>query len=200
MNDPTRLKAVLGEFARQQEAWTNRDQEPLAIAAEIKIADWVKITGIGLGDHGQYRITENGVSFKGWTAEQIADAPVWQQPDMLSENEHCLAFPCTPQQLLDFVRGDVSGCLGSLEQPVEALISNKPTLVEERIGTILAACRQLGYDPLNIPYAGKAAIKEICLRTPKLFTEETFRKAYGKASTSNRIRHSGREKYAGRGK
>ena len=193
------LTDMLRELTDQRDDWEKRELPNLP-TGEIDISAWVKITGVGLRSYGQYLISERGVSFKGWTPDQIAEAPVWQQPDMLAENEHCLSFPCTPQQLLDFVRSDVSGCLGSLEHPVEALVSNKPTLLEERIGKILAACRQLGYDPLNIPYAGKPAIKEICLRAPKLFTEETFRKAYSKASTTSQIRHSGREKYAGKGK
>lgn len=194
-----KLAGMLEEFMDQRDSWEKREQPPLS-TGEINIDAWEKITGIGSGLHGQYRIDKAGVFFKGWAEEQIDEAPIWQRPQMRAENEHCLTFPCTPHQLLTFIRADVSGCLGSLERPIEALISIKPTLIEERIGKILAACKQLGYDPLNIPYAGKPAIEEVCLGTPKLFTKETFRKAYSKASTTKRICHSGRDKYAGRGK
>lgn len=195
-----RLTDMLRELTDQRDDWERRELPNLP-TGEIDISAWVKITGIGLGSYGQYLISERGVSFKGWTTDQIAEAPAWQQPDMLAENEHRLSFPCTPQEFLDFVRDDVSGCLAQLEQLADALISTKPDITEERIKVILAACGRLGYDPLSIPYAGKIAIKNICLDTPGLyFTEETFKKAYSKASTTKRIRHSGREKYTGRGK
>ncbi|MBA4243049.1 MAG: hypothetical protein C0452_03935 [Pseudomonas sp.] len=194
-----KLADMLGELIDQRDSWERREQPHLP-TGEIDIAAWVKITGIGLGKHGQYQITENGVSFKGWATQQIAEAPVWQQPDMLAENEHRLTFPCTPQQLLDFVRGDVSGCLSSVEQSVEALISSEPTLVEARIGQILASCKKLGYAPLNIPYGGKTAIKSLCLATPKQFTAATFDKAWKVATSSGRVRMADSDKYAGRGK
>ncbi len=193
------LTDMLRELTDQRDDWEKRELPNLP-TGEIDISAWMKLTGVGLGSYGQYLISERGVSFKGWTADQLAEAPVWQQPDMLAENEHRLTFPCTPQQLLDFVRGDVSGCLSSVEQSVEALISSEPTLVEARIGQILASCKKLGYAPLNIPYGGKTAIKSLCLATPKQFTAATFDKAWKVATSSGRVRMADSDKYAGRGK
>lgn len=52
------------------------------------------------------------------------------------------------------------------------------TKIQLRCEIILEIITSLGYEKFKIPVGGKSAIKEKCLKNPKLFTPDTFDKAW----------------------
>jgi hypothetical protein len=60
-----------------------------------------------------------------------------------------------------------------------------------RIDAIVETARQLKYDPMLVPYGGKAAIERECLEKlksePHRFTADTFKTAWQAARNANRI-------------
>lgn len=112
----------------------------LARQQSLDISDWLEITDIHIGSHGEYSIGADGVHFhpnadsaeSGWSAEQIAEAlphglrerKSEAQKKMLADNTSLLLFPCTPKQLVEFVlTRDVSGDLhGALPGPFIAAV------------------------------------------------------------------------------
>lgn len=67
---------------------------------------------------------------------------------------------------------------------------------EKQILTIEETARALGYDPLDIPETGKAAIRSYCLQYhTRLFTPAGFAHAWKKANTQGRISISNKERY-----
>lgn len=76
----------------------------LGLSRELRIADWIELTGVGRGWCGAYLITKEGVSFREWDDDHIRASPLDWQSDMERDNEQPpLKFPCTPIELLHFV-------------------------------------------------------------------------------------------------
>lgn len=76
----------------------------LARAPCLQVADWIELTGVGLGNYTHYLVKKSGVSFVNWDEQALISAPRGWQPNMLRDNEMpSLPFPCTPTQLLQFV-------------------------------------------------------------------------------------------------
>jgi len=76
----------------------------LARKPELRIADWIELTGVGCGWCGAYHITSEGVSFGTWDEDHISSTPLDWQIDMHRDNEQPpLKFPCTAIELLHFV-------------------------------------------------------------------------------------------------
>ncbi len=76
----------------------------LARKPELRIADWIELTGVGCGWCGAYHITSEGVSFGTWDEDHISSARLDWQIDMHRDNEQPpLKFPCTAIELLHFV-------------------------------------------------------------------------------------------------
>ena len=76
----------------------------LAHSRELRIADWIELTGVGHGWCGAYHITKEGVGFREWDDDHISASPLDWQRDMDRDNEQPpLKFPCTPIELLHFV-------------------------------------------------------------------------------------------------
>jgi hypothetical protein len=76
----------------------------LAHSQELRIADWIELTGVGPGWCVAYLITKQGVSFRAWDDGHINDSPLDEQREMERDNEQPpLKFPCTPIELLHFV-------------------------------------------------------------------------------------------------
>jgi hypothetical protein len=76
----------------------------LGHSRELRIADWIELTGVGHGWCGAYLITKEGVSFREWDDDYISNWPLDWQRDMDRDNEQPpLKFPCTPIELLHFV-------------------------------------------------------------------------------------------------
>lgn len=76
----------------------------LGHSRELRIADWIELTGVGHGWCGAYLIGKEGVSFREWDDDYISNWPLDWQRDMDRDNEQPpLEFPCTPIELLHFV-------------------------------------------------------------------------------------------------
>jgi hypothetical protein len=76
----------------------------LAHSRELRIADWIELTGVGHGWCGAFLITKERVSFGEWDDDYIRNWPLDWQEDMDRDNEQPpLKFPCTPVELLHFV-------------------------------------------------------------------------------------------------
>lgn len=90
----------------------------LAQTPELKIADWIELTGIGTGEIGPYLVTRDSVGFVQWEPEEIRRSPPVFQVDMLRRNEQePLKFPCTPAGLLDFIDSELSTVYGCFAVP-----------------------------------------------------------------------------------
>lgn len=77
----------------------------LASREQLFLAEWIKVVGVGLGIHESYEITSSGIRFRTWTDDEIAERLASEQLEMDLENRTPpLAFPCTPKQLVEFVR------------------------------------------------------------------------------------------------
>lgn len=74
---------------------------------------------------------------------------------------------------------------------------DKETKTAPRIKAIVATAKNLGYEPLNITYGGKAAIKAECMKDAKLFTDATFDKAWKAAKKANLVEVENVETYRG---
>ena len=72
---------------------------------------------------------------------------------------------------------------------------------EARIAAIVKTAQQLGYDPLSVPYGGKAAIQRECLdklaADPCRFTSDTFKSAWQAARDALQIDVQNAETYRG---
>jgi hypothetical protein len=80
----------------------------LAQRDSIGIREWIELTGIGIGLHDCYLITEKGVEFNKWTPQEIAGAPPDWQFEMFGDNETAhLTFPCSPASLAGFVESAI---------------------------------------------------------------------------------------------
>jgi hypothetical protein len=76
----------------------------LAGAPCLQAADWIELSGVGLGKYTHYYVEESGIRFVKWDEQALISAPRGWQPPMLRDNDTPpLLFPCTPCQLLRFV-------------------------------------------------------------------------------------------------
>ncbi|RDE49571.1 MAG: hypothetical protein DVS81_15940 [Candidatus Accumulibacter meliphilus] len=76
----------------------------LAGAPCLQAADWIELSGVGLGKYTHYYVEESGIRFVKWDEQALISAPRGWQPPMLRDNDTPpLLFPCTPCQLLLFV-------------------------------------------------------------------------------------------------
>ena len=83
---------------------TTEESADLAQRDSIAIREWLELTGIGIGLHDGYLITEKGVEFVKWTPQEIAGAPPDWQREMFGDNTMpSLTFPCAPATLASFV-------------------------------------------------------------------------------------------------
>lgn len=90
----------------------------LAQMPELEIAEWVELTGVGVGEKGPFRVTLGSVYFVRWEQEELEAWPPKEQAIMLRENKHePLVFPCTPARLLDFIDSELSTIHGCFEAP-----------------------------------------------------------------------------------
>jgi hypothetical protein len=67
---------------------------------------------------------------------------------------------------------------------------------EQQIQAIIACARRFDYDPLHIPLGGKKRIEGECLKGTKLFPPSAFKAAWREASTSDRIRIEGKDRFS----
>jgi len=127
-----KLQTLLSKASALNKAWEDRERTSQAIKSGLRLEDWIEITGIvptgDNGSFGMYFISPDAISFKGWNAEHINASPVYDQPDMHRQNQHRLVFPCTPQELVNFIDSDVSGDLfDSLTDDFRASVARLPT-------------------------------------------------------------------------
>ncbi|WP_286974326.1 hypothetical protein [Pseudomonas sp.] len=148
----------------------NKRATELASQQCLQITDWLEITNIGLGQFGAYKIESTGVYFHpnessdnhGWSDEQIEETGSSYTVDentksvllvkpraanhgqMLTDNNSRIEFPCTPRQLLDFIEGNVSGCLfGCLPETFVSAVEKTPPQPDSSSDAALgAAVRQ----------------------------------------------------------
>lgn len=59
--------------------------------------------------------------------------------------------------------------------------------IDQRIDEIIRVLSSAGYDVMSIPDGGKKYAEAECLKNPTRFTDETFRKAWSKASVTKRL-------------
>ncbi|MBO3702841.1 MAG: hypothetical protein J5W83_09905 [Candidatus Accumulibacter sp.] len=93
-------------YPRGRRAVNISDERCLELARStcLQVADWIELTGVRLGEHEHYLVEQSSVRFVKWSDEAITDAPTGWQPAMLRDNRTLpLPFPCTPEQLLQFV-------------------------------------------------------------------------------------------------
>lgn len=82
--------------------------------------------------------------------------------------------------------------------PAPNLDKRDPGRREPQIQAILKIAASFGYDPLDIPDGGKAAIKERCLALPGLFTKSAFDHAWKTASREGRVCMRNKERFMAR--
>ena len=95
---------------RREEASPERCAE-LAGLERFKAADWIALTGIGLGKFGHYRISTEGVRFLEWKEEEreAEGNSTDDQEQMLRDNDvPALSFPCTADELIAFVDSETA--------------------------------------------------------------------------------------------
>ncbi|MEF8756424.1 MAG: hypothetical protein V5B60_21210 [Accumulibacter sp.] len=100
------LAVLASLYPRGKRAVNISDERCLELARStcLQVADWIELTGVRLGKHEHYFVEQSSVSFVKWSDEAITDAPTGWQPAMLRDNKTLpLPFPCTPEQLLQFV-------------------------------------------------------------------------------------------------
>lgn len=80
-------------------------------------------------------------------------------------------------------------------------VGKKATLTSCRIAAIIKIARQFKYDPMSVPYGGKANIERECLEKlkgdPQRFTEGTFKKSWQAARDKGQIDVQNVETYRG---
>lgn len=95
--------------------------QALAKQDQLFLADWVEITGAKMDKEGKechYKITKEGVRFVGWPDDFMRDFQPLEQAEMLRQNEAPgLTFPCTPNELVDFIDSDAGSMFGNLFVP-----------------------------------------------------------------------------------
>jgi len=91
----------------------------LARKAELEIADWIELTGVGIGEcHCLFLVATDGVRFIKWKKGFIKAAPAEWQIDMLRDNQHKpLEFPCTPARMIDFIDSELCTIFGCFSVP-----------------------------------------------------------------------------------
>lgn len=123
-----------------------------------------------------------------------------------------LPLPCTLRQLRAFVAIGETGLGGCIrEDEVDALpvapvasggVATTKNLTPGRITAIVEIACQLKYDPMSVPYGGKAAIECECLEKlkgdPHRFTADTFKAAWQAARDEELIDVQNVETYRGR--
>ena len=88
---------------------SNERCRELASLPQLYAYDWIKLTGVGIGHHGPYSVSDKGVFFEKWSNEQIQGADLDWQEEMLLDNQTApdLIFPCTPAELTSFVENAI---------------------------------------------------------------------------------------------
>ena len=81
----------------------------LANKSQLGIDDWIELTGVCVGYHSPYSVSEKGVFFEKWSLEQIQVEALDWQIEMLRENREApnLIFPCSPADLTSFVQNAI---------------------------------------------------------------------------------------------
>lgn len=81
----------------------------LANQSQLYAYHWIELTGVGIGHHGPYSVSEKGVFFEKWSNEQIQGADLDWQEEMLLDNQTAsnLVFPCSPADLTGFVKNAI---------------------------------------------------------------------------------------------
>lgn len=82
----------------------------LAAKPNMDVDDWIKLTGMGIGEHAFYIVDRAGVRFREWDDEFIEDAPIGWQGEMCRQNTRPkLTFPCAPADVVEFIGNDLGG-------------------------------------------------------------------------------------------
>jgi len=133
-NKVTREKAGETNFEARVAAVNLTDEQcnQLANLHELRIADWIALTGVGLGAHWSHIVTAEGVAFRNWTDGEIHEAPVGQQIDMLRDNEEMpLTFPCAPEKLLKFIDQALPGSHSfRVPDAFRQAVAESPTIID----------------------------------------------------------------------
>lgn len=78
----------------------------LAHSHELRIADWTELTGISIGHHESYIISDRQVVFRKWTDDDFSQMHGSEHVSMHRDNEiAALAFPCAPRMLVQYIDG-----------------------------------------------------------------------------------------------
>jgi len=201
MNDESRkekLQRMLAQQSDDQQAWEQRKLIAKNSTA-LKIGDWITLTGIPVGRWGKYTVRTQGVFFGEWSDQQIEYFSADQQLKMTQENLYRLRFPCSGRELAAFFDNDASGCLGDLPDHLQEVLANPPSKDEIRAEEILRVCNYLGYDPMNIPFAGKSRIKAKCIKDdPSFYSSSSFDDGWKEARNQNLVMMENHEKHAKR--
>ncbi len=92
----------------------------LAGKNKLGLPEWIEITGFGPGSEMHYEITLQGVRFVGWGEDKFSRHSTKDQVLLAQQNEAPgLTFPCTPQDLQDFVDSGICNIRGSFFVPDE---------------------------------------------------------------------------------
>lgn len=114
-------RATLDTTVEQASSVTDERLQAMAEKKQLHLADWVEITGIRMdekGDERRYKITKECVRFAGWPMDMVGEAPASWQAEMLRDNDAPgLTFPCTPNELVDFVDSEAGDMFASLFVP-----------------------------------------------------------------------------------
>lgn len=82
-----------------------------------------------------------------------------------------------------------------LAKSIEDVNQKKIGRRKAQLETILAIIAELGFKPLKIPDGGKTKIKNICLKSPKLFSDSAFGHAWKVGLEKNLFKLENAEKY-----
>jgi len=96
------------------------DEEFRAIASKVRldVRDWIALTGVGLGQWGQFVVTNDAVRFRQWDLDFVATQAPSEQVWMVEDNQHePLVFPCSPARLLEFVDSELCQIMSDFSVP-----------------------------------------------------------------------------------
>lgn len=103
---------------RQRVELTDARCVELARMPSLGLAEWIELTGMGLGEHNRFSIGFDGVGFTKSEQDDIGEESLEWQEYMLRDNEHeVLAFPCTPTRLLEFIASELCRELAGFSAP-----------------------------------------------------------------------------------
>jgi hypothetical protein len=177
----------------------------LATTPSLKLSAFIELVGIGIGMHGSYYVSSEGIAFRKWEEDFIAEWPIDWQAEMNRDNEASptLTFPCTPAELLQFVDTAIGIHYFSVPDAFRQAVKFASEKSESTTSTtakplpaqrfqeqeILRVISELGHAPTALPkdIPGKPGVKAEVRKRLSIFSTGVFDKAWGRLSSTKEI-------------